>query len=78
MTKNYYGQEIERKFKKDASVFKDWKADTAKSLEKCAEIDSTFMNLGKLIKEETELYKVYKVIKNNIAWLHKCHLDIVI
>ena len=60
---------IERKFKKDASVFKEWKEDTPYILQKSAELDKREWKAPRFIKDPEEVEKCWEVIWKYFAKL---------
>jgi hypothetical protein len=58
-------------------VFKPWIPDTPATLMKCVDVCFEAMNLGKLVKEESEMTKLQKVVKKHISFLKGVHLDLV-
>ena len=61
--------EKRRTFKKDQSVFRDWKEDTPQLLERCSQLDKMLWKAPRFIKDPEEVAKCWKVIENNMAQL---------
>lgn len=69
-------QQVSRVFKKDHSVFKDWKEDTHATLEKCFEYDQAHWKLSRFIKDAGEQEKVEKVLWKNYKKLKRIFISL--
>eukprot|EP00349_Pseudokeronopsis_sp_Brazil_P006027 CAMPEP_0202967230 /NCGR_PEP_ID=MMETSP1396-20130829/12024_1 /ASSEMBLY_ACC=CAM_ASM_000872 /TAXON_ID= /ORGANISM="Pseudokeronopsis sp., Strain Brazil" /LENGTH=291 /DNA_ID=CAMNT_0049692037 /DNA_START=293 /DNA_END=1165 /DNA_ORIENTATION=+ len=66
----------ERVFKKDASVFKDWKEDTPFLLEKCMQHDKQCWKVPRFIKDPSEQDKVWDILVQNFKKLKDLFLTL--
>ncbi len=60
---------VERRFKKDASVFKDWREDNPYILSRSAELDKREWKAPRFIKDPEEVDRCWEVIQKNFARL---------
>ena len=60
---------VKRVFKKDTSVFKDWKEDTPILLNKAMELDQKEWKAARFIKDPAEVESCWRVIKQNFSKL---------
>jgi hypothetical protein len=72
--KTYSSLSTEIVFKKNQSVFKDWKEDTDTKLKAVVEHDFALYKLTKFVKDEQDREKVENLIKKNLETLKIIHL----
>jgi hypothetical protein len=64
-------KQVARVFRKEHSVFKDWKEDTQETLDKCFKYDQAHWKLPRFIKDEKDLANVEKTIKRHYKKLKR-------
>lgn len=69
LTKASKFKSVERKFKKENSVFRDWREDANWVIAKCCELDSKEWKASRFIKDPAEVDKCWKVIEKNFVKL---------
>lgn len=67
---------IERRFKKDNSVFKEWYEDTPSLLNKAAELDKKEWKAARFIRDTNDLELSWGVISKNYAKLKDLFITI--
>ena len=60
---------VERVFKKETSVFREWKEDTPHVLNKAMELDQKEWKAARFIKDPAEVESCWRVIKQNFSKL---------
>lgn len=71
--KTYNTVTEERKFDKNASVFKDWRENTDERLAACCEHDFAFWKLDRFVKNEEEREEILKIIRKHMGTLKTLH-----
>ena len=63
-------------FKKETSVFKDWKEDTPQLLEKCKEHDKALWKTPRFVKDPAEQERCWEVVSDNFQRLKDLFLTL--
>lgn len=66
---------MSRVFKKEHSVFRDWKEDTNSTLDQCFEYDRAHWKLSRFIKDAGEQEKVEKVLRKHYKKLKRIFIS---
>ena len=64
-------------FKKDASVFRDWKEDTQKSLENMFLDDIRFWKIARFIKDDNDRERTIQVVGKHFAKIKKIFTSLI-
>eukprot|EP00347_Sterkiella_histriomuscorum_P014450 403360819 len=67
---------FQRVFKKDTSVFKDWKEDTASSYLKCGEHDQKFWKIPRFVKDPIEQQLCFDLVQANFKHLKNIFISL--